>query len=296
MSGAPELERSVLERKERNELHVIAESLGLKPGSRTKKADLIDKILLATGVDIPSSPNGSGPSANGDAPAVAAVRPVAPPFASELVPAAEPVRTDEPAEPAERPDPDAMATPDPNNSRTEQADPGEEPDQADRNGQGERGGPNQTHGQPQGVGQPPSTGGPRQNNQRQGGPTQNTQQNQARQDWNRGGETEAGNRNSRRRRRGRDRSLDRDLAVQERLADQPYTGDPVDVEGFLDLRDEGFGFVRTTGFLASPKDVYVSVSQARRFGLRRGDFIIGAARPANTGEKFPALLRIDTVS
>ena len=304
MSGAPELERSVLERKERNELHVIAESLGLKPGSRTKKADLIDKILLATGVDIPSSPNGSGPSANGDAPAVAAVRPMAPPFPSELVPAADPMRTGEPAErpeperpEPERPEPPAMAAPDPNNSRAEQADRGEEePDPADRNGQGERGGPNQTHAQPQGLGQPQSTGGPRQNNQRQGGPAPNTQQNQARQDWNRGGETEAGNRNSRRRRRGRDRSLDRDLAVQERLADQPYTGDPVDVEGFLDLRDEGFGFVRTTGFLASPKDVYVSVSQARRFGLRRGDFIIGAARPANAGEKFPALLRIDTVS
>src|SRR5258708_15683430 len=114
MSGAPELERSVLERKERNELHVIAESLGLKPGSRTKKADLIDKILLATGVDIPSSPNGSGPSANGDAPAVAAVRPVAPPFASELMPAAEPVRTHQPAQPAQRPQTHAIAPPHPN--------------------------------------------------------------------------------------------------------------------------------------------------------------------------------------
>ncbi len=61
MSGATDLERSVLERKERGELHVIAESLGLKPGTRTKKADLIDQILEVTGVGIPRAGiNGDG--------------------------------------------------------------------------------------------------------------------------------------------------------------------------------------------------------------------------------------------
>ncbi|HEY2429418.1 MAG TPA: hypothetical protein VGI06_10830 [Acidimicrobiales bacterium] len=59
MSGAPDLERSVLEGKERGELHVIAESLGLAPGTRTKKADLIDQILGATGVGTPAGANGS---------------------------------------------------------------------------------------------------------------------------------------------------------------------------------------------------------------------------------------------
>ena len=44
------------------------------------------------------------------------------------------------------------------------------------------------------------------------------------------------------------------------------------------------------------KDVYVSISQARRFALRRGDFVEGACRPASNNEKFPALLRIDSVS
>jgi transcription termination factor Rho len=159
-----------------------------------------------------------------------------------------------------------------------------------------------TQSQPQGQPQPQGQGNAgrqnpqRQNNQANQTSANNTQQSPPRQEWNRGGEADAANRNSRRRRRGRDRGLDRELAVQERMADQPFTGDPVDVEGFLDLRDEGFGFVRTAGFLASPKDVYVSVSQARRFGLRRGDFLVGAARPAAAGEKFPALLRIDTVS
>jgi transcription termination factor Rho len=51
MSGEQQLERSVLESKERDELHAIAEALGTKPASRAKKADLIDHILRATGVD-----------------------------------------------------------------------------------------------------------------------------------------------------------------------------------------------------------------------------------------------------
>ena len=122
-----------------------------------------------------------------------------------------------------------------------------------------------------------------------------------RQDWGRGdqrgnaaGEADPNNR-SRRRRRGRDRGPEREIQAQERGADLPFTGEPVDVEGFLDLRDEGFGFLRTEGFKPGPRDVYVSVSQVRRFGLRKGDYLVGASRPANPGEKFPALLRIDTV-
>jgi transcription termination factor Rho len=41
----------------------------------------------------------------------------------------------------------------------------------------------------------------------------------------------------------------------------------------LDLRDEGYGFLRCDGYLPSSKDVYVSISQARRFALRKGDSI-----------------------
>jgi transcription termination factor Rho len=67
------------------------------------------------------------------------------------------------------------------------------------------------------------------------------------------------------------------------------------VKGLLDLREEGYGFLRTSGYLPSQKDVYVSVSQARRFGLRRGDAIEGGCRPAAPSEKYPALLRIDSV-
>ena len=48
----PQLERSVLEAKEREELYAIADALGTKPGSRARKADLITQILRATGVEL----------------------------------------------------------------------------------------------------------------------------------------------------------------------------------------------------------------------------------------------------
>src|SRR5207253_5500223 len=103
-----------------------------------------------------------------------------------------------------------------------------------------------------------------------------------------------------RRRRGRDRERgpgsggERDLQGQG--TDQPFQGEPVPVKGLLDLRDEGYGFLRTGGYLASPSDTYVSISQVRRFNLRKGDYVEGASRPATSNEKYPALLRIDTVS
>ncbi|MHB8330530.1 MAG: transcription termination factor Rho, partial [Acidimicrobiales bacterium] len=74
-----------------------------------------------------------------------------------------------------------------------------------------------------------------------------------------------------------------------------YSGEVVPVRGLLDLRDEGYGFLRAEGYLPSSRDVYVSISQARRFALRKGDYVEGACRPAASNEKFPALIRIDTV-
>src|SRR5207237_1597995 len=78
--------------------------------------------------------------------------------------------------------------------------------------------------------------------------------------------------------------------------EQQFQGEPVPVEGLLDRRDEGYGFLRTQGYLSSGKDVYVSLSQVRRFALRKGDYLEGASRPASSSEKYPALLRIDTVN
>ncbi|HEX2063295.1 MAG TPA: transcription termination factor Rho, partial [Acidimicrobiales bacterium] len=119
---------------------------------------------------------------------------------------------------------------------------------------------------------------------------------QARQ-WE-GGQGEPGNRRNRRR-RGRDRDRDRDKGerdLQGAGQDQQFQGEPVPVAGLLDLNDQGYGFVRTKGYLPSGGDVYVSISQVRRFALRKGDHIEGASRPAASNEKYPALLRIDAVN
>jgi len=109
-----------------------------------------------------------------------------------------------------------------------------------------------------------------------------------------GAGSEVGNRRGRRR-RGRDRQGG-ERELQGAGGEQPYQGELVPVRGLLDLRDEGYGFLRAEGYLPSQRDVYVSISQARRFALRKGDYIEGASRPAGSSEKFPALVRIDTVS
>jgi transcription termination factor Rho len=96
--------------------------------------------------------------------------------------------------------------------------------------------------------------------------------------------------NRRRRRRGRDR--DRERVERE---DIPQ-GEPIEIEGILDLRDEGYGFVRTKGFLPTKDDIYISAKQARQLGLRKGDILTGLSRPASRSEKNPAMLRIDKVN
>ncbi len=73
-------------------------------------------------------------------------------------------------------------------------------------------------------------------------------------------------------------------------------GEPIEVQGLLEIRDEGYGFMRTAGFLAGRSDVYVSASQIRRFGMRKGDYLKGATRPAASNEKYPALLRLDEIN
>ena len=66
--------------------------------------------------------------------------------------------------------------------------------------------------------------------------------------------------------------------------------------GILDVLPDGFGFLRTNGFTQGDRDVYVSLSQIRRFGLRRGDEILGQVREPKDNEKYNALLKIDMVN
>jgi len=71
------------------------------------------------------------------------------------------------------------------------------------------------------------------------------------------------------------------------------------VGGILDVLDN-YAFVRTSGYLAGPNDVYVSLSLVRRYGLRRGDAITGVVRQPRDGEqqrqKFNPLVRVDKIN
>jgi transcription termination factor Rho len=106
------------------------------------------------------------------------------------------------------------------------------------------------------------------------------------------------------RRRGRDRYRNRNRRRGERQG----SGEPeaviaeddvlIPIAGILDLLDN-YAFVRTTGYLAGSNDVYVSLSQVRKHGLRKGDVIEGAVRQPRDGErreKFNALVRLDKVN
>ncbi len=70
----------------------------------------------------------------------------------------------------------------------------------------------------------------------------------------------------------------------------------MEVSGYLDLRDEGYGFLRVNGYLPSRDDSYVPVKLTRQFGLRKGDYVTGMSRPAGRNEKNPAMLEIHTVN
>jgi transcription termination factor Rho len=105
-------------------------------------------------------------------------------------------------------------------------------------------------------------------------------------------------------RRNRDRFRNRNSGRGRRErggdAEPVITEDDVliPIAGILDVLDN-YGFVRTTGYLPGPDDVYVSLSQVRRHGLRKGDVIEGAVRQPRDGErreKFNALVRLDKIN
>nr|WP_202471978.1 transcription termination factor Rho [Streptomyces sp. SID4921] len=94
----------------------------------------------------------------------------------------------------------------------------------------------------------------------------------------------------RRGRRGRD-----DFATDVQVADDDVL---IPVAGILDILDN-YAFIRTSGYLPGPNDVYVSLAQVRKNGLRKGDHVTGAVRQPKDGErreKFNALVRLDSVN
>jgi len=284
--AAEALEKSALESKDKDQLMAIAAALGVKTSGRASKTTLVEKILEKTGVP-------------------------------EATAKAKPARTDKPA----RVD---------KSERSESQDDGDSDDTDDaprRNGAAPQSGPTVyvgADGEPLaeweielaqhegrlGELQTSSGGssrsdrgdrsdrGPRQGGQGQQRQGQQGQQGQPRQgDWEEG----RGNRNNRNRRRrgrnGRDEGPqgdDRYEGVEGSV--EPVSNDPVHVEGYLDLRDEGYGFLRIGGYKPTREDAYIPVKLTRQFGLRKGDHVTGLSRPAGRNEKNPAMLEIHSVN
>ncbi|WP_334142339.1 transcription termination factor Rho [Rhabdothermincola sp.] len=266
-----QLERTALERKDREELSTIAIALGGKPSSRARKAEIVDLILELTGVTSPASETtGNGSTeAKPKRTRKAKADPAEEPGGAEHLPATgEGETTVAAAEPAE------AATSEGQVDVAAPPAPGGDGD-AGTAQEGSQDSPAAPEGQ-----EGRADNGDR---ERRGASGQGNRGEGQRE------EPEPGNR--RRRRRGRDRDRDRGERQEE-----AWQGEPVEVEGYLDLRDEGYGFLRLRGYLPSKDDAYVSVKQVRQFGLRKGDHIKGAARPAGRNEKNPALLRIDLVN
>ncbi|MEV0582198.1 transcription termination factor Rho [Nonomuraea sp. NPDC050310] len=102
-------------------------------------------------------------------------------------------------------------------------------------------------------------------------------------------------------RRGRFRERNRGRGRDRFDSNEPIVGEDdvlIPIAGILDILDN-YAFVRTSGYLPGSNDVYVSLAQIRRNGLRKGDVVTGAVRQPRDGErreKFNALVRLDTVN
>ncbi len=321
-----------LQRKDRAELATIAEALGGKTTSRTKKADMVQMIMelsgnrggakpvagrsAGAGGPVGSSSNGAD-FAGGDSPApsggagelakpkedgaVAAKNSLGENGASE---GESSVAKSDSADTADRSGSTTDKSSDPVKSPRSDSHAGSADGErkAGDSGGGNQGGRDQggrdqgggnRGGRDQGGGNQNQNQNPNQNrnrnkggNQQQGNQQQRNQQQGKNQQQDQG---EPGNRRRRRRGRGRDRQESNEPEVQ-------WDGDPAPVSGLLDLRDEGYGFLRVKGFLPSTDDVYVPVKFVRQQGLRKGDHLEGAYRPANKQEKNPALISVDKVN
>ena len=275
------LGQSALEAKDREQLVAIAKALGVKSAARAKKEEIIDLILEQTAPAKPAAPV---------KPAVASAKPVAPAKKSDgpALGADGQALAEWEIELAEHEGtpiaPDARRVSDQNDSRTN--------DRNDRNDRGPRNDRNERNDR-----NDRNDRGPR--NDRNERNDRNFQRNYNDQD---GG----GRNRNRRRRRGpggfrnsRDdgpQGDDRYESNEVQESNEPISNDPVEVAGYLDLRDEGYGFLRVNGYLASSGDAYVSVRLTRQFNLRKGDHVTGMCRPAGRNEKNPGMIDIRTIN
>ncbi|MEC8486014.1 MAG: transcription termination factor Rho, partial [Actinomycetota bacterium] len=279
--AAQALEQSVLETKDKDQLLAISKALGVKVTARSKKADIISAILATTGGssagDATDQPTSSGAkkasTSGGDRSATSATEDAPAETTGDSTASA---RSKKAAEAAPAP-----ATDEEPPAEWELEFSAEPAEDVAKDGSSERGGQNRD--------------GQQRDGQRQ---QRNGQRDGQRQDGSRDVDGESRNRRRRRRRKGGrpdegPQGEDRDFLEDD---DTPVSNDPVPVDGYLDMRDEGYGFVRVNNYLSSKKDAYVPVRMSRQFGLRKGDHLVGMMRPAGRNEKNPAMLEIQTVN
>lgn len=102
----------------------------------------------------------------------------------------------------------------------------------------------------------------------------------------------------------REESSERTVRAQQVKKEDPYRQDydpdmidkSGEVNGILEVMQDGYGFIRCENFLPGDNDIYVAPVQIKRFGLKTGDIIYGCKRIKNQGEKFSALLFIKSVN
>jgi transcription termination factor Rho len=274
-SGA--LEKSALEAKDREQLTAIASALGVKSASRAKKSELIDMILEQTKPAAPTlvaAKPTSRVAAKTSSPAAAqaALGADGEPLADWEIELAEHEGT--PVAPDARRASERPAGSDRGNDRGPNRNQNNDRNHDRNNDRGPNRNPNNNRGQD------------RQNsfqeNGAEGGPNRNR------------------NRNRRRRGKGpRDegpQGSDRYESFEPEVSNEPISTEPVLVSGYLDLRDEGYGFLRVNGYLASAGDAYVAVRLTRQYGLRKGDHVTGMCKPAGRNEKNPAMLDVATIN
>jgi transcription termination factor Rho len=289
--AAQALEQSVLETKDKDQLLAISKALGVKVTARSKKADIISAILATTGgssagdaTDQSASSGAEKASTSGGDRSATSTTEDAPAEKNDDSTASAPSKKTAEAAPAPATDEEPPAEWELEFS----AEPAED---VATDGSSERGGQNRDGQQRDGQ----QRDGQQRDGQRQ---QRNGQRDGQRQDGPRDADGESRNRRRRRRRKGGrpdegPQGDDRDFLEDD---DTPVSNDPVPVDGYLDMRDEGYGFVRVNNYLSSKKDAYVPVRMSRQFGLRKGDHLVGMMRPAGRNEKNPAMLEIQTVN
>ena len=275
--AAQALEQSVLETKDKDQLLAISKALGVKVTARSKKADIISAILATTGgssagdaSDQTESSGAEKTSTSGGDRSATSEKEDAPAEKTDGSATSPPSKKAAEAAPAPATDQEPPAEWELEFS-AEPAEDVAKDESSERRGQNRDG------------------------QQRDG---QRQQRDGQRQDGQRDADVESRNRRRRRRRKGGrldegPQGEDRDFVDDD---DTPVSNDPVPVDGYLDMREEGYGFVRVNNYLSSKKDAYVPVRMSRQFGLRKGDHLVGMMRPAGRNEKNPAMLEIQTVN